>query len=140
MSKLSEIAVSVEQRAPAQVLAVLNEIDTHLQALAEQGIESAIDLRSLPFFPGDYELLKDLLGEGELKATLNSLGPTYIHETRVPGVWRVVHYNDAEEKIAEFIEVTRLPQLLQTDPESLQHAPTALARLIGQLEGEHDAP
>lgn len=139
MNRLSDIPVSVEHRAPAQVLAVLNEIDAQLQALADQGTESAIDLRSLPFFPGDNELLRDLLGEGELKATLDSLGPTYIHETRVPGVWWVTHYNEAEEKIAEFIEVTRLPALLQTDAESLQHAPTALARLIGQLEGEHDA-
>lgn len=139
MNKLSDIPVSVEHRAPAQVLAVLNEIDAQLQALADQGTESAIDLRSLPFFPGDNELLRDLLGEGELKATLDSLGPTYIHETRVPGVWWVTHYNEAEEKIAEFIEITRLPALLQTDADSLQHSPTALARLIGQLEGEHDA-
>lgn len=139
MTNLTDIPVTVEQHAPSQVLAVLNEIDAHLQLLTDQGSESAIDLRSLPLFPGDYELLRELLGEGEITATLDSLGPTYIYETRIPGVWWVTHYNDAEEKIAEFIEITRLPALLQTDTESLQYAPAALAVLIGQLKGEHDA-
>ena len=63
MSKLEDIEVRVEQtNSPSQVLAILNELQSKLTALAEQGTNDSIDLRSLPLFPGDYEQLKERLG------------------------------------------------------------------------------
>lgn len=141
MSKLEQIPVNVIQTSPSQVAAILNEIDELLTKLVEHNESSAIDLRSLPLFPGDYENLKALLGEGEVSISLDSLGPSEIVETQIPGVWWCTHYNEADEKIAEFIEVTRVPQLLLTDTDELQQSRNKLARLINQtFEGEHDAP
>lgn len=141
MSKLDQIPVNVVQTSPTQVVAILNEIDELLIQLIEQGKSSAIDLRSLPLFPGDYENLKALLGEGEISISMDSLGPSEIIETNIPGVWWCTHYNEADEKIAEFIEVTRVPQLLLTDTDELRQSRNKLDRLINQtLKGEHDAP
>jgi hydrogenase-1 operon protein HyaF len=141
MSKLEQIPVQIIQGTTSQVAAILNEIDALLIKLIEQDESSAIDLRSLPLFPGDYEQLKAVLGEGEISVSLDTLGPSEIIETIIPGVWWCTHYNEADEKIAEFIEITRIPSLLQTDPDELQHSRDKLAGLIQQtLEGEHDAP
>lgn len=141
MSKLEQIPVQVVQGTTSQVAAILNEIDALLIKLIEQDESSAIDLRSLPLFPGDYEKLKAVLGEGEISVSLDTLGPSEIIETIIPGVWWCTHYNEADEKIAEFIEITRVPSLLQTDLDELQHSRDKLAGLIQQtLEGEHDAP
>ncbi|MGD8925973.1 MAG: hydrogenase expression/formation C-terminal domain-containing protein [Thioalkalispiraceae bacterium] len=141
MNKLEQIEVVVSHNSPSQVAAILNEIDELLKQLIEQNKPSAIDLRSLPLFPGDYENLRELLGEGEITAKLNSLGPSSIVETRIPGVWWCTHYNEADEKIAEFIEITRIPELLLTDSVELQQSRSKLAELINlPQEGEYDAP
>ena len=130
MSNLSDIAVTVEARPTEQLVAVLNEIAALLEQYIAREQEGTIDLRSLPLFPGDYEMLKQLLGEGEVSATLQAMGPSTIQETIVPGVWWVTHRNEDQEKIAEYIEVTRLPSLLQTTDEDLADAPRGIKQLI----------
>jgi hydrogenase-1 operon protein HyaF len=141
MNKIEQIPVQVVQGTTTQVAAILNEIDALLKKLIEEDETSAIDLRSLPLFPGDYEKLKASLGEGEISISLDTLGPSEIIETSIPGVWWCTHYNEADEKIAEFIEITRIPSLLKTDADELKHSRDMLAGLIHHtLEGEHDAP
>lgn len=95
---------------------ILYEIESLLKDLVESGKTASIDLRSLPLLPGDYEKLQEVLGEGELSATLDALGPTQVRETSVHGVWWVTHRNSDETIIAEFIEVTTMPEILQTHP------------------------
>jgi hydrogenase-1 operon protein HyaF len=139
MSQLSDIGVRVEQRPTEQVVAVLNEIESLLQDLIRTDQTGAIDLRSLPLFPGDYDMLKQLLGEGEVSATLQAMGPSYIQETLVPGVWWVSHCNDDGEKISEYIEVTRVPSLLKTTTPDLADAPAGIQQLITQfLNQQHE--
>jgi hydrogenase-1 operon protein HyaF len=141
MTQLEQIPVQVIERASSQVAAILVEIDELLAQLVEKNKTSAIDLHSLPLFPGDYESLKKLLGTGEVLVTLNTLGPSEIVETIIPGVWWCTHFNEAQEKIAEFIEITRIPELLKTDEVELQMAREKLAQLVKLTEkGEHDAP
>lgn len=106
--------------------ALLQEIASLSQNLADNGIGGSVDLRSLPLFPGDYQILQNLLGQGEVQVSLNTLGPSTIYETTVPGVWWISHRNEADEVVSEFIEVTRYPAILQTPPEEL---PTAIERL-----------
>ena len=130
MSDLDDIKVSIEQRVTSQVVAVLNEIDSLLQNLVEKREIGTIDLRSLPLSPADYDALKQLLAEGEVTATLQAMGPTTVQETRIPGVWWITHMNQDEEKIAEYIEVTRVPELLKTTKEDLMEAPDGIRHLI----------
>ena len=60
------------------------------------------------------------LGRGEVNARLHALGPSEIIETRYPGVWLVVHYNNADEVIGKFIEVCDVPELLRSQQEDIR--------------------
>ncbi|HSD97461.1 MAG TPA: hydrogenase expression/formation C-terminal domain-containing protein [Sulfuricaulis sp.] len=95
---------------------VLHEVRSLLNDLVTSGKSASIDLRSLPLLPGDYEKLKVVLGQGEVSATLEALGVTHVRETAIHGVWWVTHYNSDATIIAEFIEVTTMPEILRTHP------------------------
>ncbi len=122
MSGLKDIPVTVTAQPPAatqQVNAIVSEIESMLRTFVATGEAASIDLRSLPLFPGDYDALIDALGEGEVQATVRALGPTSIRETGYPGVWWVIHYNSADEVMAELIEVTDCPEILRSQKADL---------------------
>jgi hydrogenase-1 operon protein HyaF len=131
MSGLNDIAVKVVTSGPQGfALAILNEIQGMLEALVRSGSESGIDLRSLPMGPGDYQRLKDLLGQGEVTATVEAMGPTRVYETAYPGVWWVSHYNEAEQMVADRIEVCQQPEILKSHQADIEEG---LDRLKGYL-------
>jgi len=132
---LDDIGVKVvtdpdHEGGPGNAPAILREIEQYLERLVATGEAGAIDLRSLPLAPGDHQRLLDALGEGEVSAEVQALGPTRVRETAVRGVWWITHYNDYEQVIAEFIEVTTLPEILETPAEDLRDG---LERLRAQL-------
>jgi hydrogenase-1 operon protein HyaF len=130
VSTLDQIGVTVEHPSDGNGRAVLREIEQRLELLLTKGEESSIDLSRLPFGPGDHALLAKTLGEGEVSAEVNSLGPTQVRETAIPGVWWVTHFNADDEVMAEFIEVTRCPAIVLTPRDDLQEGVAALrARL-----------
>lgn len=110
--------------------ALLHAIASHLEQLLKTGATARIDLRREPLQPDDRALLDRVLGQGGIDATLEALGRTRIRETSVPGVWRVTHYDNASEVVAEFIEVTELPDLLRAHRDDVS---SGLERLKGQL-------
>jgi hydrogenase-1 operon protein HyaF len=121
MNDLKSIPIAVADDAAGLTLSgnadpVLHEIQSLLCNLVTSGKSASIDLRSLPLLPGDYERLKEVLGQGEVSATIDAMGPTQVRETAVHGVWWVTHYNSDETIIAEFIEVTTMPEMLRTHP------------------------
>lgn len=128
-----EIASSQENAYSPQLIAVLNELRDLLQTYRQHGSAGSIDLRSLPMFPGDYETLKSSLGEGEINVMINALGPSEIRETAIPGIWWITHKNTENDTIAEFIEVTSLPELIRTPDEDLVDAVEKLEKLITNL-------
>jgi len=99
---------------------LLHEIRHALVTLLEDGGDTVIDLRSLPLAPGEEQTLLDELGQGEVYARLQALGPTEIIETGYPGVWVVVHYNSSDEVIGKFIEVCAIPGLLCSQQEDIR--------------------
>ena len=99
---------------------LLHEIRHALTALLQDGEQAVIDLRSLPLAPGEEQHLLDELGQGEVYARFNALGPTEIVESRYPGVWVVVHYNSSDEVIGKFIEVCDIPGLLRSQQEDVR--------------------
>lgn len=102
--------------------ALLHEIAALLDSLSQTGEGGSVQLNGLPLLPGDYEALQEALGEGELNAELQALGPTQVRETALHGVWWVTHRNSAQEIVAESIEVTRCPAILQTPAEDVSEA------------------
>ena len=122
MNRLKDIPIAVDGAFPEVALShgnavpLLHEIEVLLSDLLETGKSASIDLRSLPMLPGDYEKLREALGDGEVSATVDAMGPTRVRETAVHGVWWVTHYNSDETVVAEFIEVTYVPEILRTHP------------------------
>jgi hydrogenase-1 operon protein HyaF len=112
---------------------ILHEIRHALRRLLDSEQSSIIDLRSIPLAPGEEETLLDTLGCGEVHAKLSALGPSEIYETRFAGVWLVTHYNAENNVIGRFIEITRLPDILQSQTEDMA---AALEQLQRELEND----
>ena len=94
-------------------------------------IRTVDDLRRLPLAPGEEERLDALLGEGEVRAEVDALGPTTVQETLYPGVWLITHCNAEGATVARFIEVTRIPELLRSQQEDID---VGIRRLEKELE------
>jgi hydrogenase-1 operon protein HyaF len=129
MSGLSDIPVNVEA-GTGNVIPLLHEIRHALQRVASGEQGTVIDLRSLPLAPGEEARIEEALGEGEIRAELNALGPSTIRETAFPGVWFVTHRNVENEVVARFIEVCRVPDLLKAPPEDMENAVRNLTRRL----------
>lgn len=112
--------------------ALLRELQTLLEALVERGEEGSIDLKSLPMGPGDHLRLRAALGEGEVTAVIQALGPTRVIETAFPGVWWITHYNVHDEVVAERIEVTSVPEIVKSPSADVAEG---LQRLRSALRG-----
>jgi len=126
MSALDAIEIRAEYET-GNVRPLLHEIRHALKRLAEGEDGTVIDMSSLPLAPGEEKRIEEALGEGEVRAELNALGPSTILETRFPGVWLVTHRNTENEIIGRLIEVTRIPELLLAQPEDIRAG-------LGQLE------
>ena len=99
--------------------ALLAEIRALLEKLAHDGSAGSIDLNSLPFAPGEYEQLRQLLGAGEVTAHIEAIGPSDVIETRYPGVWWVTHYNVEGDIVADLLEIAYIPEILKSQPEDI---------------------
>lgn len=135
MHGLPEIPVRVntevnEHGVTDNVRALLAEISTMLTELINHSKSDSLDIRSLPLLPGEYEAIKTILGEGEIKASFDSLGPTHIYETGLAGVWWVRHDNEDEECVAEMIEITRIPEILKSPLNEIEISKSALQQQL----------
>ncbi len=110
---------------------MLNEVLHAIDRLLETGEPTVIDLRGLPFGPGELEHLEALLGTGELSARLDALGASRIRETAFPGVWWLEHRNAADEVVGRFLEITRTPEILSSQDADIV---AGRARLEDQLD------
>jgi hydrogenase-1 operon protein HyaF len=110
---------------------ILFEVRHALEALLDTGKTSIIDLRSIPLAPGEEEIIINTLGQGEVNASLDALGPSEIYETRFAGVWLITHYNEDQAVVSRFIEITRLPDILKSQHEDMSNALMALDRELG---------
>lgn len=110
---------------------ILFEVRHALEELIDSGETSIIDLRSIPLAPGEEETIIKTLGKGEVHARLDALGPSEVIETRFAGVWLVTHFNDEEEIVSRFIEITTIPEILKSQDEDMSNALIELAHELG---------
>ena len=132
---ISQFNIQVGNELTWNVQPILHEIRHALGRLLETGETRVIDLRSIPLAPGEEDTIIDILCCGEVHAKLNALGPSEIYETRFAGVWLVTHYNEEKSVIGRFIEITRIPDILRSQPEDIS---IALARLEHELDATPD--
>ena len=109
---------------------LLHEIKHALDSLIETGQPTIIDLRSIPLAPGEEDKILNTLGQGEVQAKLNALGLSEITETQYTGVWIVTHYNDEDQIISRFIEVTTMPEILCSQTEDIMAAYSRLSIIL----------
>jgi len=129
MSALQEIPVTVEA-GTGNIPPLLHEIRHALARVARGESGTVIDLRSLPLAPGEEEKIEAVLGEGEVQAELQALGPTSVLETAYAGVWIVTHRNTEDEIVARFIEVGRIPEILRSQPEDIERSAKELQQKL----------
>ena len=109
---------------------VLREILQAMRELATEGRESVIDLRSLPFGPGDERALKETLGVGEVSALVQALGASEVEETAYPGVWWIEHRSPDGAVVAKSVEITYIPKLLCSQPGDVDEAAKRLDAIL----------
>ena len=117
------------------VTPLLHEVKHALEYLIETGKSTVIDLRSIPLAPGEEDKILQVLGRGEVQAQLDALGTSEVYETQYTGAWIVTHYNDEQEIISRFIEVTIMPEILCSQTEDIM---AAFSRLAIDLEAMCD--
>jgi hydrogenase-1 operon protein HyaF len=129
MSALDEIRVSVETDT-GNLGPIMHEIKHALGELLSSGKTRMIDLRSMPFAPGEEKRLEGLLGQGEVKVSIDALGPSEIIETRFAGVWLSTHRNSENEIIGRYIEITHAPDILLSQHADMQRGLDALQNAL----------
>jgi hydrogenase-1 operon protein HyaF len=141
MQKLQDIEVKVESKGQvlnhANATPILHEIHHALQRLVTRKESTTIDLRAIPFGPGDEEELLNRLGQGEVSIQLDSLGTSTIWETAFSGVWVVDHRNAEGERVALQIEVTHVPGIIQSHPDDITDAVQLLDKQLNPSPSEH---
>ena len=135
MAELNSLDIPVEIAQPSTGMAdaVLHELLNHLRAFIDSNQSHVIDLSSLPMSETDKRDLEERLGQGEIRAVLSSMGDSKIFETNYSGIWWIKHYTTDEVLIAEFIEITAVPEILRSHDDDIRQSITELEKLI-QLE------
>ena len=144
MNRLENIPIDIVQdtngtaHTSLQIIAILEELQQKMLDLIRTGKTGSIDIHGLPLLPIEIGYLKDLLGEGEVNVTVKALGTSRIHETGIPGIWWITHFNANEDVMTELIEVTTLPEIIKTHRSTLPAGLEALEqRLVNAEQANH---
>jgi hydrogenase-1 operon protein HyaF len=113
---------------------ILREIATMMEELLLTGEAGTIDVRSLPLTDFDRFELAEKLGDGEVRAFINTGGSSTVFETKFAGVWWVRHEDAEGRVIAEQIVVARAPELLLAHPSDIDAAHARLNLLLARNE------
>ena len=127
----SSLKVEIGGYHSGNVPPLLHEIRHALRNLLDNGETTTIDLRGLPMAPGEQQQLLEILGKGEVSAHLDALGRSEIIESSYAGVWLIIHYNSNNEVMGKFIEITRMPAILEAQSADMEES---LATLQMRLE------
>lgn len=115
---------------------LLHEVKHALAQLLDDGTPSIIDLGAIPFAPGDERILDEVLGDGEVHAVLALMGESHVRETAIPGVWRIDHLDESGKFQSRFIEITFMPDILQTQREDAERGLQTLSERLATPESQ----
>lgn len=136
MTTAPQFNIQIASGLTWNVQPLLHEIKHALIQFSKIEQPSIIDLRSIPLAPGEEDRLLEVLGRGEVQATLNALGSSEVIETRYPGVWLVTHYNEEEAVIGRFIEITDMPEILKSQSQDITQSYQELCEFLESFETE----
>ncbi len=78
-----------------------------------------LDLQQLPLSSEELKLLGDILGEGSVHAEVEHIGVSRIYATSIPSVWRVIHFDNNDEVLSDFLEVSYCPEIIITPDDEI---------------------
>ena len=113
---------------------ILTETKNALHNLLKSGRETIIDLNTIPCDAECEMNLKEILGDGDVKATLTIFGCDEIQETGIHGVWWVYHKNDSGAVITKALYIAYVPSILPAQREDVEYSAMVLERRLA----EHD--
>ena len=121
---LADIKIQVEapEYDSGNLHSILSEIKFALEQLLEQKKTHSIDLRAMPWSPGEEDKLEQYLGRGEISVELDALGKSTFYESRFSGIWIVTHYNQEDEIIGKLIEITTMPEMIFSQYEDIKES------------------
>lgn len=130
--------VAVSARGPHAALTgnagvVLREIAEKVRMLVDAGEASTIDLLAMPLSAADLDWLRERLGAGEVRITLDAEGESSLNETSCPGVWWVTHRTTQGGVASAFIEVAVVPELAKAPIDDVAAGLERLDLLISDL-------
>ena len=138
-STATQFNIQIGDELTWNVMPLLHEVKHAMDKLINQNETSVIDLRSIPLAPGEEDKILNLLGCGEVQSQLNALGLSEINETQYAGVWIVTHYNDEDDIIGRFIEVTFIPEILRSQQEDVLESYKHLAETLASNQESNDS-
>jgi hydrogenase-1 operon protein HyaF len=119
LERIPVVTESADAGLTGNAIALLRQIAASLEDLSQSGETAAIDLGAMPLSPGDKAWLAQHLGEGEVRIECDLDGPSSIRETAYPGVWWLIHRDPRGVITGEFIEITRIPDLVPAHPDDI---------------------
>ena len=135
---ITVVSTSSESDATDMAMPLLHELAAMMDTLIESGDSNSIDLRRAPLDPKDRMRLAEVLGQGELSARVDCLGPTLIQETAITGVWWITHCDAQDRVLGEFIEVTTFPEILRSTHQEVRSGVTRLRRRLAEQTATTD--
>lgn len=124
-----------DERLSTASVAVLVEIQNRLADYEAQGRGGTIALRWQSLAAGEIDRLREVLGKGEISATVSALGDLVIQDTAIPCVWWV-SYRDGETALSHhWIEVSEVPFLLRGDRASISMGLQTLRERAAMFSG-----
>jgi len=127
------IVPSAEPGLTGNAPPLLRELAEQVKRLLASGESSAIDLSALPLTPADLDWLREKLGTGEIRVTLQANGESTLNETACPGIWWVTHHNEQGAVTSQLIEVALVPELVKAHPQDVQIGYEYLELMISDL-------
>lgn len=127
------VAVASAATLSGNASVLLREIADRVRRLIDRGETAAIDLLAMPLNAADLDWLRERLGAGEIRITLDADGESTLNETNCPGVWWVMHHNPAGGVMSAFIEVTHVPELVKAHVDDVRSGLERLDVLIANL-------
>lgn len=108
--------------------ALLDDIRMALQLLLDKGEETIIDFTNFPCDEKCEKALKDILGRGNVTASLNIFGCDSIIETGIHGVWWVYHLNDVGAILTKSLYIAYVPSILPAQRDDIEYGINVLSR------------
>jgi len=117
-----------EKHLDGRLDSLLADIKLALLHLLETGEETIIDFNNYPCGEDCEQALKNILGKGEVTASLNIFGCDSIMETGIHGVWWVYHLNDKGAILTKALYIAYVPSLLPAQRDDIEYGLSVLSR------------